>query len=99
MACAICAAMMLRLSPSVTAIKTSAFSIPARFKSSGSVPSPTTAVPVKSAGKGAPGGSQIQLNLAAIDHSHLMALVGHLTRKPGADPAAADDDGLHRPRL
>src|SRR5438309_674366 len=45
---AICAAMMLRLSPSVTATKPSASSTPARRKTSASVPLPTTWLPLKS---------------------------------------------------
>src|SRR6266851_5745387 len=45
---AICEAMMLRLSPSVTATKPSASSIPARRSTSASVPLPTTWSPLKS---------------------------------------------------
>src|SRR5487761_638709 len=48
MCLATCEAMMLRLSPSVTATKPSASSMPARRRTSASVPLPTTWLPLKS---------------------------------------------------
>ena len=83
-----CAAITLRLSPSVSARNMSAPSVPARRSTSSSVPSPRMALPPNDAGS----------RSNAVDRCRGSRPGGRPGRRSGqgrAHPTAADDDGFH----